>query len=198
MAKEKTHMKFVETVRRMATADWGNSFENEEKAVADLSSKGIGVEAASLLEIVRKMEIVAHALAADERSAQRKQEWEECRKIPSNAKKFCGKNVGDFLYSCHELDDGVAKCAIAYVEGEYVRVAFLEGIFYRSGHYQGWATESYFESSAEALKFAALKDVEYHEPLLAYAKKVLAAIDANDDLSEFENGKEDDADENEE
>jgi hypothetical protein len=189
-----THRSYVKTIREMASGNWGQSFDTAEKAINHLTSQGVHVGDAALLEIVRKLEMICSALARDERNLDREKAYNENKTIPKWAKKIPGVSVGDFLYACDELAGGVLRSVVTYVQEDFVRVVELYPHFWEHVNAEAWADCDYHKTAADALKDKAQKDVQYHQPHLEYARSALKAIDDGADLTPFLDGKKKDDD----
>ena len=114
-----------------------------------------------------------------------------CR--PSNAKKFPGAKIGDFLYSIGNcLMAGVARdIVVGILPDDFVLVAEVfkknEQLDRRQSVVR-YGCNFHYASLAECLKSTAEDDINYHQPRLDYAKKVLRAVREGDDLTQFIEG----------
>lgn len=106
---------------------------------------------------------------------------------PGNAKRFPDAKVGDILYSCEDLEEGVRKDAIVRLEdGGFVRTVPAEPDSTES--FMSWGLDRQFASEAEALEAEARRDIDYHNPRLQRALRVLSAVQSGKDLAPFRQG----------
>lgn len=191
MAKEKKHVSHVEAARHMAVYGWGNHFESVEEAV-----KKLDVPAGALLALLRRVEQVCSALGRDDKPHEYDSYYKEIE-VNKDAATFPDAVLGQLLYCCDELEDGVSTVVVVG------KNAAGNVLVIDSDPTQGvrprWATGDYFVTVAGALKNRADEDVIYHRPKLELATRVLAAVESGADLTEFEEGvgsgsEEDDSD----
>jgi hypothetical protein len=103
----------------------------------------------------------------------------------SNAKEFPASKLGDLLYSFpNSTEGGVCRSVIVGFTDENIPVICDE---YCGGEVYPphTATTSEFATVEEALRDAALSDIDYHEPHMKYATRVLEALAVNAPLDEF-------------
>lgn len=109
--------------------------------------------------------------------------------LPENAKSFPAAKVGDRLYAIsNKLTDGVAEYVILHVTAAgYARIAQLDEP--DPWDRITWAVDWHYSSLAELLRNEAQKEMAYHMPRLAYARKVLEAVNKGLDLTPFVEGQ---------
>ena len=181
------HRAYVETVRAVSKANWGREYETEEEAIQALSKGGYDVTSAAMLEIVRRINQVIDALAMDQNCNTQSNESQNER--PGYATKWPEAKVGDVLYRVEEIEEGgvCRRVVVSCLDDGYIRTATCDDATYYAYDID-WGSEDLFPTKAEALADRARKDVLYYEPRLDLMRRVLAAIDAGEDLEEFCNG----------
>lgn len=191
------HVSFAKAVREMANS-WGidckdKSEKESIEAVFAKMDKAAPVDLATgaLLEIVHRINQFAEVFPSQKSSRSEKEPLIK----PSNAKQFPGAKVGDVLYCCTDLEEGIGKDVVISVDAEdCVVVAYeipadrLEA--FSSRHWIYYATESYFATEAEALAHQAREDLAWHKPRYELAKRALKCAESGADLSEFRDGVE--------
>lgn len=182
MAKKKTkHVNYVDLVRLMASQSWGQKCPDTKEASKKLSQEllsNIDVSGAALLEIVRRLNQFFNALGA----ASRPLDDDDDGEVPEWAKKFPKAKVGTVLYDCDNgLEHGVGESAVVEVcDYGYVKIS--------RGYKPQYASDSAFETVAEALEREANSDIKYHKQRLAWAEAALAAVKDGGDLTKFVEG----------
>jgi len=114
----------------------------------------------------------------------------ELGKPPSNAVAYPDIKIGDYLYSCYNLELGIDEYVVISknTQGQCLVCDTGLDVGQDTRYAIRWALKSCFRSKNEALRTAAKDDVEYHKPRLEMAERLLAALDAGEDTSSYEHG----------
>ena len=111
--------------------------------------------------------------------------------LPSNAKKFPNRKVGDFLWNGDLTDGGISRAVIvAKDRQDYVIVVDVCEVPWNEEWRfpaANWACDWYSESAAEAVEEGAKKDMAYYAPRLNYVANAMKAAKAGD-VSKFLGG----------
>jgi hypothetical protein len=201
--KPMKHYPKVEVVRSVAAKGYGASFPSEEAAEKALIDNPTNLTASALLEIVRRLNQVASAFARDEEAFKNKLWNEKYDERPEYAIPFPGAKIGDILYSCEDLEDGVGRDVVVEVcKGDYVLTVSADlgdttdaGLQVRRP--VSWGSKYNNRTRELALKYAAEHDIEYHGKRHKLALRVVEAIHKGEDLTEFIAGVDVDEDEGE-
>lgn len=181
------HFSFMDTVSRMANKDWGFNYSTPETAESELARSPDKLAAYALLELVSRFNQFVKGMRTNPCDSREKLE------IPTNAKPFHEKSVGDFVWS-GDLGDGFCRSAVLnrdengilmiadcdYGETEQSYVPRVQIAY--DGHYA---------TLEEAIQVAAESDIEWYSKRLDRARSAIAAIQNKESLEPFMNGIDD-------
>lgn len=169
---------FTKLAREMANQGWGIDVPDMNSAI-----RKVDASKAALLELVRRFDQICRALAPKE-----KRNLYKVKAIarPDNIKLFPNAKIGDRFY-IGDTESGFECFLVIRVEQDGAALVISTQSDSTSDHPR-YATESYFTSLAEAVADDAKGDLIYFGKRLVLAKRALAAVEAGDDLSEFEKG----------
>ncbi len=159
---------------RRKASKYGQNAETLDEAIRNTGDLSEG----ALLELVLRLNQAIEAMANDPHLSQRSDYDPNSR--PSNAKPFPGAKVGDLLYTCTEIEGGVASQVIVSTDNEgYVRTVYSDCEVNEDGRvYCHWGMDSDFTTPKEAMREACTQYIKEYGPDLRRAESVLAALDA--------------------
>lgn len=166
------HFSYVETLRRLAAANWGKTFNKKEEADKDMLKGELSLSDVAALDLINRLN---NAVAAFGVASRKK---EEPLRPPTSAKVFEVVKIGDVFWSgC--LEDGFYREIVIGMDEEGHALTVTErGLDESDSAYVYWAGHGSYVSAVEAVKAQALSDIEYHGARLEYARKALAAAEA--------------------
>lgn len=173
------HYSFLETVSRLANSNWGQKFANTNDADKDLMRKPGELTAMACLELLHRFNEFIKAMG----------DRGECNRYaitkPTNAKAFPDVKVGDFLWSGDVIDGFSRFVVVAKDKDGYALIISCNwsDTYTPRPHY---ATEYDYTSLEETMLKDAKAGIKYAEDLSARAAKVIAAIEAGEDVTQFE------------
>lgn len=111
------HVSFAEAARRMASEGYGESGVTPDTAAGRLAAGGVQVGDAALLELVRVVNVVVGALAADAMPGRHGDLYPGVNRGPDGEDGvYPGVSVGDSLYVCHAPDLPVERAVVVQTD----------------------------------------------------------------------------------
>lgn len=170
----KVHSHF-EIAREQAMGGWGKKAESLAAAVQ--SSGTVDPAAQALFEIVRRINQAIEAWAKDSSAGKPHQ---PSTKRPANAVTFADVQIGDSLYYCGDLEEGVCRYIVFAKDAEgYVQLIAAHSESEKSTPQVVWGHDDNFRTEKEAVEFLAKKDWKFFEKGFRKCNAVLAAIAKN-------------------
>jgi hypothetical protein len=193
-SKIKRHYSFSEIAARMAESNWGEDDVVFEEVAGSLTCDAAG---AAMLEFLRLARVVIAALARTTELQPTGYEEDTLTAGIEYAKRFPGVKIGDFLYCCEGIDDGIVRMIVIHVDDEERAVVVCAGVAPECGRIHiTWASNWYFASEAEALLRAVRTEMDYHESRMQRIRLAINAAENGGDLSSFREGAIADDDDN--
>src|SRR5262245_2687437 len=176
MAKTR-HYDLARLARARATENWGYEENSKHAAVKGMSPEQ--VVQGGILELVRRLNQAIRAWAADADL----QEHDEADAIPKWAAPLPWAKVGDVLYSCGDLSEGIGAYVVLHKDDKGIlRLARVLDDYPGGRVYLHWSQEDYHPTRALAAAAGARSDMRYSVPRTRRAQQVLEAIERGEDF----------------
>ena len=182
---EVKHRAFVETIRELAMGGWGR-VANNESAVQLLTKNGWGVTEAALLELVRRVNQVARAFAADAHPYEGTPNDDD-NTPPEHAVPLPGAALGD-VYYWWDHDGYYASRAVVVVLAKGGHVRFVHDLprIDKNGRADlYWSDGDYYRTAAEAILASAPGEADYYSCRLQRVEAAILAARTGAGLTPF-------------
>ncbi len=182
------HIGYADVVARMVEEDWGQKFKSKEDAARHMIASPEKIGAFATVELLRRLNRVARAIGSCDRNRD-----EDVLEIPDDAAVFPAKKIGEFLYTCDGIEEGVRTHVIVCKDDAGHCLIVTIGDFDKFLKHSGWRSLSFAYSDAyatieEAIQAQARHSEQYYEKRAAAAKAALQAIANGDCLDRFVEG----------